>query len=120
MVGYRAEPCISRKVEGEQYIKTRRYKTSLKFGYSWRSDRYFGRMMPCDVCDGEESRKSCKCHLHTHMIPGFKVSEVTLSSPTDLNLSFMAGDQRVPACYGSNDCNTKIPIHTYGRAGKIE
>ena len=53
------------------------------------------------------------------MIPGLKIAEASLTSPSDLKLSFMAGDKRIPANFGSSTCNTQIPIRIYGRTGKL-
>ena len=74
-------------------------------------------MLPCDVCDEVDASASCKCKINSRMIPGLRIVEARLLSPADLNLSHMAGDQRIPADYGPDRCNTQVPIHTYGRPG---
>ena len=66
-----------------------------------------------------DSGKKCKCLLRGDMIPGLQIMEASMTSPSDLRLTFMAGDKRIPSNFGLQKCNNRIPIRIYGRTGKF-
>ena len=71
------------------------------------------------MCEDEMSRYGCGCPLNPDIVPGVTVLEAKLTSVSDLNLAYIAGDRRIPADFGPSKCNQKIPLHVYGRPGKF-